>query len=874
MEMFLSDSDSESSSQSSCSDYLEDIDSMYGGQAQSILSNLERSIGKIDDFLAFERGFMHGDIVCYETDPSGQLGRVIGVDTVVDLETAHGEIVNKVDCKKLLKVCPFVVGDYVVHGPWLGRVSRVVDRLTILFDDGATCEVTAIIPDDIRPICTSVLEDSQYLHYPGQHVQIRISSVLKSARWLCGEWKENRTEGTVCRVEAGMVYVDWVASAIIHCDFNVPAPPCLQEPKDLTLLSCFTHANWQLGDWCILMFDNQSIGEKQVLNGCGTEHISEHFGKGLLQGIHKNSYETIYVIVKKRTKVDVLWQDGTRSIGLDSQCLLPVNSVGDHEFWPEQFVLEKSSDDQHFASIQRSGYVKSVDAKERTVRLKWTTHARNDAYDSDENCNEETVSVYELVEHPDYSYCLGEIVFRLGKTLSVIPADGQSECEGLLTTDTRSGSVKQFKEDYNTSKQASESSLKYENMCYLSCIGNVIGFEDEGIVVTWASGLTSKVAPWEIVGIDKYEHPVAVPVLYEEDTEDKLTQEMPEYDKRFSHRKDKDVVEYTGNSVGGDYNKDTWETRCSLISQAAIGFLKKIAVSLFDLDGSTSLSNSMESSPLSNLDANEPPLTTGIEIESLYDKVKTKCSNLITVPLPSVDDVQTDIKRQVEEPQEPKTPCCSYVSDIPAQFKQFDTVDVLLDHYYVHGVDKESMLPQVKRGWLKKVQQEWSILEKDLPDTIYVRVCEQRIDLLRAAIVGAPGTPYQDGLFFFDFYLPAEYPNEPPMVHYHSGGLRLNPNLSMLYVLSKPPKHFEALVEEHFSRHSHSILLACKAYMDGAPVGYAFGSESAVQKTQNSSSTGFKLMLAKLFPKLISCFTDKGFASCRLFESGFPCIEK
>lgn len=94
---------------------------------------------------------------------------------------------------------------------------------------------------------------------------------------------------------------------------------------------------------------------------------------------------------------------------------------------------------------------------------------------------------------------------------------------------------------------------------------------------------------------------------------------------------------------------------------------------------------------------------------------------------------------------------------------------------------------------------------------MYVRVYEDRIDLLRAAIVGPAGTPYHDGLFFFDVRFPAEYPKCPPVcdhltpsspliifllaqpstvffffvkhtwfvqkVHYHSGGLRLNPNL-------------------------------------------------------------------------------------------------
>jgi ubiquitin-conjugating enzyme E2 O len=59
-----------------------------------------------------------------------------------------------------------------------------------------------------------------------------------------------------------------------------------------------------------------------------------------------------------------------------------------------------------------------------------------------------------------------------------------------------------------------------------------------------------------------------------------------------------------------------------------------------------------------------------------------------------------------------------------------------------------------------------------------VRAFEDRMDLLRAAMVGAAGTTYQDGLFFFDVRLPpASYPAEPPRVYCHSFGLRVNPNL-------------------------------------------------------------------------------------------------
>ncbi|XP_031116617.1 putative ubiquitin-conjugating enzyme E2 38 [Ipomoea triloba] len=106
-------------------------------------------------------------------------------------------------------------------------------------------------------------------------------------------------------------------------------------------------------------------------------------------------------------------------------------------------------------------------------------------------------------------------------------------------------------------------------------------------------------------------------------------------------------------------------------------------------------------------------------------------------------------------------------------FKHFDLVDDSSDHHY-YNMDVKGQRP---KAWLKKIQDDWKILESDLPDSIYVRVYEKRMDLLRAVIVGPQGTPYHDGLFVFDAFFPDAYPDKPPMLYYYSGGLRLNPNL-------------------------------------------------------------------------------------------------
>ncbi|XP_020100643.1 putative ubiquitin-conjugating enzyme E2 38 isoform X4 [Ananas comosus] len=106
-------------------------------------------------------------------------------------------------------------------------------------------------------------------------------------------------------------------------------------------------------------------------------------------------------------------------------------------------------------------------------------------------------------------------------------------------------------------------------------------------------------------------------------------------------------------------------------------------------------------------------------------------------------------------------------------FKKFDIVQDFSDHHYA----KHSSWLKPGKDWNKRIQHDWSVLEKDLPEMIYVRVYEQRMDLLRAVIVGPSGTPYHDGLFFFDFRFPTDYPNSPPKVYYCSHGYRLNPNL-------------------------------------------------------------------------------------------------
>jgi len=86
--------------------------------------------------------------------------------------------------------------------------------------------------------------------------------------------------------------------------------------------------------------------------------------------------------------------------------------------------------------------------------------------------------------------------------------------------------------------------------------------------------------------------------------------------------------------------------------------------------------------------------------------------------------------------------------------------------------------PSNMKNFVKHVRKEIKLLQSSLPAGITVKGYEDRMDLFSAMVHGPKNTPYEDGLFFFDFQLGSDYPTLPPSCHYISYCTdRLNPNL-------------------------------------------------------------------------------------------------
>ncbi|CAO1626480.1 unnamed protein product [Parajaminaea phylloscopi] len=105
---------------------------------------------------------------------------------------------------------------------------------------------------------------------------------------------------------------------------------------------------------------------------------------------------------------------------------------------------------------------------------------------------------------------------------------------------------------------------------------------------------------------------------------------------------------------------------------------------------------------------------------------------------------------------------------------------------YLHRFDKDITdtceHSNSKRNLI--ISKELAGLKGTLPaewdSAFFVRVDESRLDVLKALIAGPPDSPYKDGLFAFDIFLPTAYNTEPPKVQIttsNGGKVRFGPNL-------------------------------------------------------------------------------------------------
>ncbi|CAM6041957.1 unnamed protein product, partial [Sphagnum compactum] len=475
------------------------------------------------------------------------------------------------------------------------------------------------------------------------------------------------------------------------------------------------------------------------------------------------------LVVSTRTVLDVLWQDATRSNNVSACSLIPVDHLGDHDFWPEQYVLERGADGEGLENeVRRAGVVKSVDAKQRTAVVRWLKAVEHPE-EHQEFDKEETVSVYELLEHPDYAYCLGDVVIRLPAGQSSVHGPGDASEQGC------------------TKSMAQDSKLKEMDV---SWVGFIVGLQDGDIEVAWANGVVSKVGPQAVYVVARDDDDISSAHTSDlDDTEEndgdddaaswETVDSSDEHDQAAEDLGDSDPSDTDANKeislpvpstreIPGEGGTSTPSRPARFIGPiaAAIGLVSRMASGILGFrDGNKSVYP--EEIGVAGKPDSEELLHWNSDPHQSHDFSSPSGSDALR-------KLDTAAESELKDDEEGSSSTRNHAEERRLiSIKHFDSVMDPLDHHFI----AETAQASSDRRWVKKIQSEWSILQRNLPDTIYVQVYEDRMDLLRAVILGAPSTPYHDGLFVFDFYFPPGYPHTPPLAHYHSGGLRLNPNL-------------------------------------------------------------------------------------------------
>eukprot|EP00927_Polykrikos_kofoidii_P046693 TRINITY_DN40848_c0_g1_i1.p1 TRINITY_DN40848_c0_g1~~TRINITY_DN40848_c0_g1_i1.p1 ORF type:complete len:1003 (-),score=160.28 TRINITY_DN40848_c0_g1_i1:51-2756(-) len=737
-----------------------------------------------------DRALIPGDIVRrtdvnagLESDRGGRerdaMGMVVGTEVMLDLveigsDATHRAIRRGVPASSLRHLVPIRLATWVVHrgDGWLGRVQSWDEDLVIRFkavganDTPCRCRVRAANQKQGITITESFYRD----FFPGLPVSVSMQE-LKSgsleSEWLAGNASMvvagpsdsgnetiasmSRAEAVIEEVSVGAARVEWLAQVPLWRGWSTERPPrsdgC-QEDKLLFLLGeAECSSRWALGD-------------RVRMDSALTE-------------VH--SVETY---------LDVRWQDDALSARVPARELQLCNPDA-FSFFPSEVVCQRSLEETTggggptggltpFRSNSpsgiptlssrgeapsrgaestggerarrddqppRVGFVVRADPASRMVSVKWL--------DEGKSSEEEEWSAFDLQIDPEFGYRLGDAVIR---------------CR-----------------DWEQSARESSSAGPR--------VGQVVALESGSVRVRWLDGSVSLHGPRELYRVgDEDEGSIAesqdaagdggggdggevggggtrIPGAGGPHAPGEM-QEMP------SRAPTAELLN-TKDAEGGADDDSTEE------GATAGGPATEEEVASAG-SGSGRGGDANDGGELANLAAPRAP-EAAVPFSSAVGKGGPRpcpaaspevCST--SVGAASGNAVHGEATQKEPEPRKTAAELASVTEMNEISFEDMAWEALPSDHHFIHCTHPPGA---GQRQFMRRVQREWAILQRGVPRGVWVHVYPDRMELLRACLVGPEGTPYSDALFFFDVHLPPTYPQIPPQVRFWSFGENLNPNL-------------------------------------------------------------------------------------------------
>lgn len=731
------------------------------------------------------------------------------------------------------------VEDTVIYKGWIGEVRSVYDEVTIRLANGSV--VTVENPGELeepywiagtpsyelvqrldragyyqyRPRTqAAVVGKPQWAPaepcYPGQHVQTKKGN-LRCGRWNVGAYDPEITpRGIVVDVRNVHIEVRWLCP--IGWQEARPIPPStLLDTEELETggiivydrsklpkqLAASTLANASYGPDTgfghKVRFRNPTHAAiKYAPASDGVTHsISTHnfdrIPHAATQGFDMNVLQVVATI----TKATVRWQDCSITEE-DSIQLFPYLNPDDNDVWPGEKVSflpdeEKLGDKVPIVRLHKVGVVQSVDARERIARVRWFEGTEIDV-DEEEKASQYSASKYgklldEIAEVPLYDIAAhaalatnrGDlVVIAPEQALSPVQVVGGEDLEsfppmdpvgnvnmpyadsgslplsrvaqpsaplnpGLLTAPFQRAQLFLGLAGGDPGSTPQDSSLSQ----HTARIGEVTDLCLDGEVVV-RLGAASEVR----------EVKVPVPRMI-------VIAPVNTSDSDYSDEKD-DGESYLSDAMSVSNGETDTET---------------------DRESWGAIDVSVEYEGGENFDDNddEEMWTTDEEGVGVLDTQKSNDDNDDQIDQHSdpMNDrsVRLDGEVALERPKlgsnaDTPTSLSSYSSMLP----RFSVLEdhAPSDHHFF------SLSRPLTAELMRRIMKEHKIMQSSLPDGIFVRTWESRLDLLRVLIVGPLDTPYEFAPFVVDLHFSSSFPKSPPDAFFHSwtgGSGRINPNL-------------------------------------------------------------------------------------------------
>ena len=716
--------------------------------------------------------------------------------------------------------------DTLIYKGWIGEVRSVYDEVTIHLPNGsvvvvenpAELEEPYWIPGTPSYELVQRLDRAGYYQhypptinkpqtipaepcYPGQHVQTKKGN-LRCGRWKFGAYNPNiAPRGIVVDVRNVQIEVRWLSSS------SSPEAPLFPPSTFLN------REELETGE--VVVYDRSKVPKQLAANTLANASYSPDTGFGhrvrfkdptgaaveyrpkitqpssvpvfdriprfATQGFDMN----VLQVVATSTKVTVQWQDCSITEE-ESVQLFPYMNTDENDVWPGQKVSflpeeEKLGDEVPIIRLHKVGVVQSVDARERIARVRWFEGTEIDV-DEEEKASQYSASRYgklldEIAEVPLYDIA-AHAALAMNRGDLVLIAPEQTLPPAHVDSREDRGSFRPIDPDGNMDISSPFSRAVQPLQPFnpglltapvqrarmlLRLAGGVPGSSPQDSSLSqgheWVGEVTDLCLDGEVVvRLGAASEVGDVKCLVE-----RLKVIAPAITGSSEYSDDEDDGEESYFSDAMSMSDEATDRETDQESGRAMDFS-------VEYEGGEKL----------NDDDDEEMWATDDEDFGASDMPKSSNEGC------PVDQHSGPVKDEFVQLDggmtlDPQSLSCNAdtpvsLSSYPLMPPRFSVLEggAPSDHHFF-GLSRPLTADLIRR-----VMKEHRIMQSSLPDGIFVRTWESRLDLLRVLIVGPFDTPYEFAPFVVDLHFGLTFPTSSPDAFFHSwtGGLgRINPNL-------------------------------------------------------------------------------------------------